>query len=212
MDEEVADQQAEITRLLIYYTQTPFVGSSCVRGILPVPGPGESTRIVTGNESAHVPDGLTVYEIPLRVDEDFLHVYEIAAILRAVHTGPYTAPSVRARTVLGMPLVQIDTSVVETAGESPESRAFIILRTLVHPFTETKPVPRLLGFLCREPDLLRLYVDTKNIPGVLAVDVRPSGALTALLAALPSLIGEEGRVAAEEADPHASYRVDLTYW
>ncbi|MBO8183921.1 hypothetical protein [Streptomyces spirodelae] len=212
MDEEVAERQAEITRLLIYYTQAPFAGTSCVRGVLPVPGAGESTRIVTGDERTHVPDGLTVYEIPLRAGEEFLHVYDVAAVLRAVHTGPYTAASVRVGRVLGMPLVQVDPSVAETVRESPGDRAFTILRTLVHPFTETEPVPRLLGFLCREPDLLRLYVDTEDTHGVLAVDVRPSGALTALLAALPSLITEEGRVAAEEADPHASYAVDLTYW
>ncbi|GDY68944.1 hypothetical protein [Streptomyces avermitilis] len=111
-----------------------------------------------------------------------------------------------------MPLIQVDPSVAETAVESPADRAFVILRTLVHPYTEVKPDPRLLGFLCWEPDLLRLYVETEGIPGVTAVDVRPSGALTALLAALPSVITEEDRMTVDEMDPHVSHAIDLTYW
>ncbi|MEU8431581.1 hypothetical protein AB0F18_01490 [Streptomyces sp. NPDC029216] len=40
-------------------------------------------------------------------------------------------------------------------------------------------------------------MDTDEVNGVTGADVRPGGALTALLAALPSLLGEE---------------VDLTHW
>ncbi|MFF8659764.1 hypothetical protein [Streptomyces huasconensis] len=212
MNEDVVDQQAEITRLLIYYAQVPFAGASCVRGVLPTAPSSESIRVVTGAQNAYVSSGLTAHEIRLRSGEDFLTAYEVVAVLRASHTSPYMVPSVRAGTVLGMPLIQVAPSVAETAVESPTDRAFVILRTLVHPYTEVKPDPRLLGFLCREPDLLRLYVETEGTPGVTAVDVRPSGALTALLAALPSVITEEERMTVDEIDPHASRAIDLTYW
>ncbi|MFI1829599.1 hypothetical protein ACH41E_24615 [Streptomyces sp. NPDC020412] len=66
--------------------------------------------------------------------------------------------------------------------------------------------------LCREPDRLRLYLDTDTAPDVFAVDVRPSGALTALVAALPSLVTEQERFEADRTDPHVTQAVDLTYW
>ncbi|MFH8515687.1 hypothetical protein ACH4CE_11330 [Streptomyces gelaticus] len=47
---------------------------------------------------------------------------------------------------------------------------------------------------------------------MIAADVRPSGAVTALLAALPSLITEEERMVVDSSDPHCSCVVDLTYW
>ncbi|MEU1375951.1 hypothetical protein ABZ442_20155 [Streptomyces triculaminicus] len=212
MDEDIVDHQAEITRLLIYYTQAPFAGASCVRGVLPMAAASGSVRIVTGVANAYAPSGLTVYEIRLRSGEDFLTAYDTVAILRVLHTSPYIVPSIGAGTVLGMPLIQVDPSVAETAVEGGADRAFVILRTLVHPYTEVEPDPRLLGFLCREPDLLRLYIEIEGTLGVIAVDVRPSGALTALLAALPSLITEMERMTVDEMDPHASHAIDLTYW
>nr|WP_228447723.1 hypothetical protein [Streptomyces paludis] len=51
-----------------------------------------------------------------------------------------------------------------------------------------------------------------DISGVIAADVRPGGALTALLAALPSLLGEEWRASEAVDDPHCRYLVDLTDW
>ncbi|MCQ8186713.1 hypothetical protein [Streptomyces rugosispiralis] len=48
---------------------------------------------------------------------------------------------------------------------------------------------------------------------MVAADVRLSGALTALLAALPSLIEEmERTVPGEIDDPHCSRLIDLTDW
>ncbi|WP_345582579.1 hypothetical protein [Streptomyces prasinosporus] len=61
------------------------------------------------------------------------------------------------------------------------------------------------------PAGLRLYVDREEDTTVVAADIRPSGALTAVLAALPSLIGEAG-VAPGDDDPHCSRLVDLTGW
>ena len=48
--------------------------------------------------------------------------------------------------------------------------------------------------------------------GVIAADIRLSGALTALIAALPSLITEKERMTQDETDPHCSHVVDLTGW
>ncbi|WP_158080300.1 hypothetical protein [Streptomyces sparsogenes] len=47
---------------------------------------------------------------------------------------------------------------------------------------------------------------------MIAADVRPSGAITALLAALPSLITEEERMTTDATDPHCSCVMDLTHW
>jgi hypothetical protein len=55
-------------------------------------------------------------------------------------------------------------------------------------------------------------MDSDEVPGVIAADVRPGGALTALLAALPSLLGEEWRTSDTVDDPHCRYLVDLTSW
>ncbi|WP_327314900.1 hypothetical protein [Streptomyces sp. NBC_01235] len=51
------------------------------------------------------------------------------------------------------------------------------------------------------------------LPGVTAADVRTTGALTALIAALPSLLEGEGeRMAADGGDPHCARVLDVTYW
>ncbi|MEU7048432.1 hypothetical protein [Streptomyces eurythermus] len=47
---------------------------------------------------------------------------------------------------------------------------------------------------------------------MIAADVRPGGALTAVLAALPSLLDEEYRISKDAIDPHCRYVVDLTDW
>ncbi|AGP51808.1 hypothetical protein [Streptomyces rapamycinicus] len=60
---------------------------------------------------------------------------------------------------------------------------------------------------------MRLYVDHEEDTNVVAADVRPSNALTALLAALPSLIVEvERTVPGDIDDPHCSRLIDLTDW
>ncbi|MEU8545365.1 hypothetical protein AB0C52_36105, partial [Streptomyces sp. NPDC048717] len=60
--------------------------------------------------------------------------------------------------------------------------------------------------------LLRLYMDSEELDGVVAVDVRPGGALTALLAVLPDFLDEESRIVDAAGDPHCRYLVDLTDW
>lgn len=62
------------------------------------------------------------------------------------------------------------------------------------------------------PDWVNVYMDSDEISGVIATDVRPGGALTALLAALPSLLDEEWRSSVAADDPHCRYLLDLTDW
>ncbi|CAL9291627.1 hypothetical protein SUDANB25_01932 [Streptomyces sp. SudanB25_2051] len=212
VDEEIAEQQADITGLLLHHVQAPLVGASHIRGVLPVPAPAEAVRVVTGEADAYAPDRLTAYEVPLRVNGDTLTAYDIIGILRTLHTGPHVHPGVRVGSVMGVPLVQVDPAAVEAAPPTGEDNALTILRTLTRPFTEERPDPRLRGFLFLERDRLRLYVDGRVTPWVIAADVRPSGAVTALLAALPSLITEEERRTPRGADPHCSSVVDLTGW
>jgi hypothetical protein len=106
----------------------------------------------------------------------------------------------------------VDPATVDVAAATEDDNALTILRCIAHPFTEERPDPRLRGFLFLEQDRLRLYLDTEDLPGVIAADVRPSGASTALLAALPSLITEEERMTADGTDPHCFSVVDLTHW
>ncbi|MEU5607865.1 hypothetical protein AB0H03_03770 [Streptomyces sparsogenes] len=72
MHEEIAEQQADITRLLLHHVQVPLAGAQYIRGILPAPVPAEAIRLVTGAEAAYTRDQLTAYEIPLRTDAGLL--------------------------------------------------------------------------------------------------------------------------------------------
>lgn len=212
VDEEIAEQQADITRLLLHHVQTPLAGPLHIRGVLPVPAPAEAVRAVTGLANTSVPDGLTAYEIPLRAHDDVITPYDVTGILRTLTTGTHLYPSDRISSVMGMTLVQVDPASVQAAAPIEDDDALTILRTIADPFTEEQPDPRLRGFLFREQDRLRLYLDTQEATEVIAADVRPSGAITALLAALPSLITEEERMMQDSTDPHCSHVVDLTNW
>ncbi|WP_079149968.1 hypothetical protein [Streptomyces agglomeratus] len=210
--EEIAELQAGITRLLLHHVSAPLVGTQYVRGILPVPPPAEAIRVVTGIKAAHTAEQLTAYEMPLRVEGELVTGDDIAGILRALHSGTRVYPSDSIDTVMGMTLVHVHPATVPAPAPAADDNALIILRTLALPYTEEEPDPRLRGFLFLDEDRLRLYLDAEDIPGVTAVDVRPSGALTALLAALPSLITEKQRMTENGDDPHCSNVVDLTDW
>ncbi|MFJ7995666.1 hypothetical protein ACIQ7D_00565 [Streptomyces sp. NPDC096310] len=59
---------------------------------------------------------------------------------------------------------------------------------------------------------MRLHLGAEKADGLIAADLKLTGALTALLAALPSLVGEEERRMADASDPHRVHTVDLTDW
>ncbi|MFF5210111.1 hypothetical protein [Streptosporangium sp. NPDC000396] len=157
-------------------------------------------------------DRLTAYEIPLREDDDLRSGYDVIALLRAVLSTPRSLGA-GVGAVMGMPLVRVDPAVVEPAENTPDDLTLRVVRTLVHPFTEDRPKPLLLGFLLLGSDRLRLYLESpKAGPGTTAVDLSLSGALTALLTALPSLIDEQYRTRPAGDDPHCARVVDLTDW
>lgn len=64
MHEEIAEQQADITCLLLHHIQAPLPGNQCIRGVLPAPESAEAVRIATGPEDAYTPGRLVAYEIP----------------------------------------------------------------------------------------------------------------------------------------------------
>ncbi|WP_260333675.1 hypothetical protein [Streptomyces beigongshangae] len=162
-----------------------------------------------------MPSRLTAYEIPLGAGEELRTAHDVVALLRAVHTGTHIYSSDRVTSVMGMDLYLIDPAQVEEAPFTTDDWASTLLRCLAHPWARSfaePPEVRLRGFLFREGGLLRLYLDSEEAVGVIAADVRPGGALTALLAALPSLLGEEWRTSDAVDDPHCRYSVDLTGW
>ncbi|MFJ5105428.1 hypothetical protein [Streptomyces sp. NPDC088554] len=213
---DIAEQQADITRLLLHHIQAPLPNARFIRGVLPSPPPIAAVRIVTGPQRTSTPDDVTAWEIPLiTVDdpEEPAGPNDILGIVRALNTGTQIFSSSRVDTVMGMPLVHVDPAQIAPVGPGAYDNAFTILRTLTYPWTEEQPDPRLRGFLLRSPDRMRLYVDHEEDTEVIAVDVRPSGALTALLAALPSLIEEAERtVPGDIDDPHCRRLINLTDW
>jgi len=86
------------------------------------------------------------------------------------------------------------------------------IQTVVVVQYEEWPTPRLRGFLFLSRDRLRLYLDDTKLPGVTGVDVRATGAVTAVLTALSGLVDEEERITGETDDPHCDRRIDLTSW
>ncbi|MEV0849719.1 hypothetical protein AB0J21_28230 [Streptomyces sp. NPDC049954] len=214
--DDIAEQQADIVRLLLHHIHAPLPDGRFIRGVLPSPSPAAGVRIVTGPQRDGVPDGLTAWEIPLRtVDdaEELTGAHDVLGLVRALNTGTQIFTSSRVGTVMGMTLIQVDPARVVPVGPGERDNAFTILRTLTYPWTEEQPDPRLRGFLLQGSDRMRLYADHEEDTDVVAADVRLSGALTALLAALPSLVEEvERAVPGDIGDPHCSRLIDLTDW
>ncbi|MEV7871375.1 hypothetical protein AB0P17_35945 [Streptomyces sp. NPDC088124] len=204
--DETVGQHAYLTRFLLDYTAVPLTGAVFLRGILPAQ---DTVRVVTGAADAAAHE-LTVFEIPLS-DEDGEPVTAplLLGWTRTLLSGARPRTDV---SVMGMPLIAVDTSALDPAAPNDTDRALRVLRTLAWPFVETAPEPALCGFLFTGQDRMRLYLATEKSDGRVAADVRLTGALTALLAALPALIGEEERWAADRLDPHCARAVDLTAW
>ncbi|MEU9489314.1 hypothetical protein AB0D83_37760 [Streptomyces decoyicus] len=212
--EEIVEQQADITGLLLHHIYAPLIEDQHVRGVLPAPPTTDAVRVVLGDKDEYATDRLTAYEIPLRVDDELRTPHDVAALLRTVHTGTHIYPSEKVSSVMGMTLFTVDPATVEPAPFTNDDWALTLLRCLSSPSTEESPRARLCGFLFLAPDRLRLYLDSSEeaLPGMTAADVRPGGALTALLAALPSLLDEQWLTTTDADDPHCSRVVDLTDW
>lgn len=207
LDPDTVEQQAYITRYLLDQLTAPLAGHAVLRGVLPT---RDALRIVTGTAGVVGVHDLTAYEIPLSDDEgEPVTAPTVLGWTRTLVTGPPPAP---AGSVMGMPLIRADPTTLEPAAPTTTDRTLRVLRTLSEPYVETPPAPALCGFLITDRDALRLYVAVEEAGGFVAADVRLTGAVTALLAALPSLVTEEERWGADEADPHCAYVVDLTDW
>ncbi len=213
-EREIEDLQVEVAALLSDYVHAPLLEDQYVRGVLPAPSQAPAVRAVLGDRAESTPARLTAYEIPLRTGEDLRTAYDVVALLRAVHTGTHIYPRSRVTSVMGMDLYLVDPAQVKEASFTTDDWTATLLRCLAHPCDppEERHGARLRGFLFRHGGALRLYMDSDEVRGVIAADVRPGGALTALLAALPSLLGEEHRISEEPGDPHCRYLVDLTDW
>ncbi|MER5617724.1 hypothetical protein [Streptomyces sp. NPDC002215] len=204
--EESVEQQAYITRFLLDYTAVPLLGQIFLRGVLPT---RDAVRIVAGAADAVAPNTLIAYEIPLVDDDDEPVTAPLA--LGWTRTLVSSSPPSSDASVMGMSLVRVDTSAVEPAPPVRTDQGLRILRTLAWPAIETPPSPVLCGFLFTGQDSMRLYFAVEEA-GVIAANVRLTGALTALLAALPTLVREEERWTADETDPHCVHTIDLTAW
>ncbi|WP_328720411.1 hypothetical protein OHT52_13585 [Streptomyces sp. NBC_00247] len=203
---ETVEQQAYLTRFLLDYTAAPLVGGTFLRGVLPMP---DSIRVVAGAADAVDGHGLVAYEVPLTDDEEPVTA---PLVLGWTRTLASLAVPCTDTTVMGMPLVTVDTVDLEPADPTRTDQALRVLRALAWPYVEIPPSPALCGFLFTGRDSMRLYLASEKARGVIAADIRLDGALTALLAALPSLLDEEERWAADLSDPHCVHRVDLTNW
>ncbi|MEU9760803.1 hypothetical protein AB0D98_13785 [Streptomyces sp. NPDC047987] len=204
--QETVEHQAYLTRFLLDYAAVPLVGHTFLRGVLPTQ---DAVRIVAGADDAVAPNALTAYEIPLNDDED--EPVTAPLVLGWTRTLAAGAPPRPDTAVMGMDLVRVDTSAVGPAPPAPTDQALRVLRTLAWPSTATSP-PVLCGFLLTGQDGMRLYMAVEEADGLVAADVRLTGALTALLAALPALLCEEERWTVDETDPHCVGVVDLTTW
>ncbi|MFE4368652.1 hypothetical protein ACFRMN_10460 [Streptomyces sp. NPDC056835] len=213
-DDEIEDLQAEVAGLLLDFVYAPLLEDQHVRGVLPAPSGAPAVRVALGDKGECAPARLTAYEIPLGAGEELRTSHDVVALLRAVHTGTHIYPSNRVTSVMGMDLYLVDPAQVKEAPFTTDDWASTLLRCLARPSEseEERPEARLRGFLFREGGLLRLYMESDEVSDVIAADVRPGGALTALLAALPSLLGEEWRTSDAVEDPHCRYLVDLTDW
>ncbi|WP_199818779.1 hypothetical protein [Streptomyces sp. NRRL B-1347] len=207
------EQQAHITGLMLHHVYAPLVEDQHVRGVLPAPPTTDAVRVVLGDKGEYAPERLAAYEIPLRTGDELRTPHDIAALLRTVHTGTHIYPRDKVSTVMGMTLFTVDPATVTPAPFTNDDWTHTLLRCLASPSTEERPQARLCGFLFLAPDRLRLYLDTEEaLPGITAADVRPGGVLTALLAALPSLLDEQWLTTTDTDDPHCSRVVDLTDW
>ncbi|MFD9390572.1 hypothetical protein ACFWBB_07495 [Streptomyces sp. NPDC060000] len=229
MDVETAHDQADLIPLLLQHLHTPLTGTSYVRGVLPAPGGADAVRVAVGPVGAESTHELTLYEFPLVVGEDCVTAYDVIGMLRTLcgpgprppGTGRSPGADTRTRTrpdtdtVMGMPLVPVDPEAVPRAGETAADRGLRLLRTLVRPYCEEtdRQDPLLHGFLFLDQGRARLYFRADGLPGVTAADVRTTGALTALIAALPSLVrGEVEQMTADDGDPHCARVLDVTHW
>ncbi|MCS0634583.1 hypothetical protein NX801_02670 [Streptomyces sp. LP05-1] len=199
---EDRQQQAAISRLLLYYLNGPLAEGCQLRGVLPAHG---AVRIAVHAGESEGGDTF-LYEIPY----DTVAPADIPGILRTVLSGTQLYSSDDIGEALGMTLIRLRPQQISPTPEPEQGQALNALRALSDPGDDDNPL--LIGFLMKGNGLMRLYVRRPGHLSLIGVDIRLTGALTALTASIPSLIEEEGRHRPAPDDPHCDSFVDLTDW
>ncbi|WP_060886991.1 hypothetical protein [Streptomyces caniscabiei] len=199
---EDREQQAAVSRLLLYHLNRPLSEGCRLLGVLPAPG---TVRIAV--RAGDHEEGITfLYEIP----HDVVAPASVPGILRTTLAGTQLYSSGDIGEVMGMTLIRLHPERITPDPESEEERTLGVLRALSGPGDDEDPF--LIGFLMRGDGLLRLYVRHPDGTRVIGTDIRPADAVTALVSALPSLVEEDERHRPSPDDPHCDLLVDLTDW
>lgn len=207
MDEPVTDpedreQQAGVCRLLLYYLNAPLAEGCRLRGVVPAPG-AVRIAIHAGDDST----GRTfLYEIP----NDTVAPAYIPGILRTVLAGTQHYSSNDISDAIGMTVIRLRPEKITPNPEPEQGQALTVLRALSDPGDDENPF--LIGFLMQGDNLMRLYVQRPDRPGIIGADIRLTDTSTALIASLPTLIEEEQHRQLASDDPHCDLLVDLTDW
>ncbi|QNP71956.1 hypothetical protein IAG44_22765 [Streptomyces roseirectus] len=206
--------QAEVTGLLIRYTQAPIVRKARVRGVLPGPDGTAVVRVAVGGRKT-VAGGLhAVYEMPLFRQDETLGPWEVVSWVRHEAGGVRIYSSSQVDDVLGAPLIRLSGD-VPSGKERLEDRAHTLLTALSCPapgYEERESAESLLvGFLYLGEARMRLYVRHQDDQGVIACDVRLAQAGPAVIAEVFSRSRERELWEAPGEDPHCRATVDLTH-
>ncbi|MER0484911.1 hypothetical protein ABR737_42445 [Streptomyces sp. Edi2] len=196
---EDRQQQATISRLMLYHLNAPIAENCSLRGVLPAPG---AVRIAVhgGDEK------IFLYEIP----HDTVAPAYLPGIMRTALTGTQIYSSDDVGEAMGMTLIRLHPEKITPTPESGQSQALSVLRALSDPGDDEDPF--LIGFLWNGDSAMRLYVQPRARTGIIGADIRLTDMLTGLIAALPTLIEEEERHQPAPDDPHCDLLVDLTGW
>jgi hypothetical protein len=202
IDSEDREQQAAVSRLLLYYLNSPLAEGCRLRGVLPAPG-AVRVAVHAGDDQ----DGTTfLYEIP----NDTVAPYDIPGLLRTVLAGTQLYGTSDISEAMGMTVIRLHPEEITPDPETEYGRTLTVVRALSDPGDEENPF--LFGFLMLGDSLLRLYVQRPDRPGAIGIDVRLTDTTTALIASLPSLIEEAQHQKPSLDDPHCDLLVDLTNW
>ncbi|MFF0142185.1 hypothetical protein ACFYRN_37765 [Streptomyces sp. NPDC005227] len=202
-DPEDREQQADITRRLLYFLNAPLVDYCRLRGVLPAPS---AVRVaIRAGDDENARDFL--YEIP----NDTVTPYYVPGLMRAVLTGPQLYSSSDVDEVMGMTLIRLRPEEIAPEPEPEQGRALTVVQALSGPGDDEDPL--LIGFLMHGDGLLRLYLQRTDRPGIIGADIRLTETpATALIASLASLVEEEQHRQPAPDDPHCDLLVDLTTW
>ncbi|MFE4534691.1 hypothetical protein ACFRKB_06360 [Streptomyces scopuliridis] len=201
-DSEDREQQAGISRHLLYYLNAPIAEGCRLRGVLPAPG---AVRIAIRAGEGEGSETF-LYEIP----HDTVAPAHIPGVLRAVLSETQFYSSGDVGEVLGMTLLRLRPEEITPAPEPEEGRALRALLGLGGGPDDENPF--LIGFLMRDDGLMRVYVERPGHSRLIGVDICLTDHATALTASIPSLIEEEERFRPSLDDPHCDLVVDLTDW